>query len=126
MSARFLKFCALAVVTSICGFAVAPVFAQDAASVIQASDQNIVQDGSSNVAVQGNEQTAVENQAEDEFSPSVKCFAAPCKNRRRRGVTIIQINRQSINQFGAGNTAIQNDSVTAVSQDTKYFTRKDK
>lgn len=126
MSARFLKFCALAVVTSICGFTVAPVFAQDAASVIQASDQNIVQDGSSNVAVQGNVQTAVENQAEDSSSPSVQCFAAPCKNRRRHGVTVVQINRQSINQFGEGNTAIQGDSATAGSQDTKYFTRKNR
>lgn len=111
MSAKSLKSCALAVVTSICGFAVAPAFAQNAASVIQTSDQNVVQNGSGNVAVQGNVQTGVVNQLDVPYA-GIQCFVAPC-DAGINGATVVQGNHQNAGQFGVGNTAIQGNSSTA-------------
>ncbi|HTL89484.1 MAG TPA: hypothetical protein VL134_08780 [Leptolyngbya sp.] len=112
MSAKSFKFCALAVITSICGFAAAPAFAQNAASVIQTSDQNVVQNGSGNVAVQGNVQTGVVNQTDVPYA-GIQCFVAPCEIGGINGATVVQGNHQNIDQVGVGNTAIQGNSSTA-------------
>lgn len=114
MSAKSFKFCALAVVTSICGFAAAPAFAQNAASVIQTSDQNVVQNGSGNVAVQGNVQTGVVNQLGGDVPyAGIQCFVAPCQLPGVNGAAVVQGNHQTIDQIGVGNTAIQGNSSTA-------------
>ncbi|NDJ16991.1 hypothetical protein [Myxacorys almedinensis] len=114
MSAKLVKSCALAVFTSICGFAAAPAFAQDAASVIQSSDQNIVQNGSGNVAVQGNVQTGIVNQVGNGVAyPGIQCFVAPCPVSGINGATVVQGNHQNIHQVGVGNTAIQGNSSAA-------------
>lgn len=112
MSTKSFKSCALAVVTSICGFAASPAFAQNAASVIQTSDQNVVQNGSGNVAVQGNVQTGVVNQLDVPYA-GIQCFVAPCESAGINGATVVQDNQQNIGQFGVGNTAIQGNSSTA-------------
>lgn len=114
MSVKSFKLCALAVVTSICGFAAAPAFAQNAASVIQTSDQNAVQNGSGNVAVQGNVQTGVVNQTGGGVPyPGIQCFVAPCPTTGINGAVVVQDNHQNIDQYGIGNTAIQGNSSTA-------------
>lgn len=112
MFAKSFKSCALAVVTSICGFAAAPAFAQNAASVIQTSDQNVMQNGSGNVAVQGNVQTGVVNQLDVPYA-GIQCFVAPCESAGINGATVVQGNHQNIDQVGVSNTAIQGNSSTA-------------
>ncbi|MBW4528823.1 MAG: hypothetical protein KME18_27295 [Phormidium tanganyikae FI6-MK23] len=111
MSVKSIKFCALALLTSVCGFAAAPAFAQNAASVIQTSDQNATQVGSGNVAIQGNVQTGVVTQAGG-YPYGVQCFVAPCPTGIN-GATVLQTNQQGVTQQGYGNTSIQGNSSTA-------------
>lgn len=111
MSVKSIKFCALALFTSVCGLATAPAFAQNAASVIQTSDQNATQVGSGNVAIQGNVQTGVVTQTG--ASPyNVQCFVAPCPTGIN-GANVVQANQQDVHQQGIGNTAIQGNASTA-------------
>jgi hypothetical protein len=111
MSIRSIKLGALVLFTSVCGLAAAPAFAQNAASVIQTSNQNATQVGSGNVAVQGNVQTGIVTQTGG-YPHGVQCFAAPCPSGIN-GASIVQANQQDVTQHGIGNTAIQGNAATA-------------
>ncbi|MER3434802.1 MAG: hypothetical protein C4288_15610, partial [Leptolyngbya sp. ERB_1_1] len=111
MSLQSIKFGALAVFTSLCGLATTPAFAQNAASVIQTSDQNATQVGSGNVAVQGNVQTGIVTQT-GATPYGVQCFVAPCPGGIN-GANVVQTNQQGVIQNGIGNSSIQGNSSTA-------------
>jgi hypothetical protein len=113
MSVKSIKLGAIALLTSVCGFATAPAFAQNAASVVQTSDQNTTQVGSGNVSVQGNVQTGVITQTGSPYY-GVQCFVAPCPTAAGiNGASVIQSNDQNATQIGNGNTSIQGNSATA-------------
>jgi hypothetical protein len=114
MSAKSMKSAAFALFASVLGFATAPAFAQNAASVIQTSEQNTVQNGSGNVSIQGNVQTGVVTQTGSPYGYGVQCFVAPCPGGGSiNGASVVQQNQQDVAQFGYGNTAIQGNSSTA-------------
>lgn len=112
MSVKSIKLGAIALLTSVCGFATAPAFAQNAASVVQTSDQSTTQVGSGNVSVQGNVQTGVVTQNGSPYY-GIQCFAAPCPTAGINGASVIQSNDQNATQIGHGNTSIQGNSSTA-------------
>jgi hypothetical protein len=112
MAVKSIKLGAIALLTSICGFATAPAFAQNAASVIQTSEQNATQVGNGNVSVQGNVQTGVVTQTGSPYY-GIQCFAAPCPTAGINGASIIQSNEQNATQIGNGNTSIQGNAATA-------------
>lgn len=113
MLAKSMKSSAFALIASVFGFAAAPAFAQNGASVIQTSDQNTVQQGSGNVSIQGNVQTGVVTQAGSPYGYGVQCFVAPCPSGGINGASVVQQNQQDVAQFGHGNTAIQGNSSAA-------------
>lgn len=81
----------------------APVFAQNAASVIQTSNQNATQVGQGNVSVQGNMQTGIVTQNGTPF------YYGSGIN----GAVVQQDNHQETHQVGIGNSAIQGNVSTA-------------
>lgn len=81
----------------------APVFAQNAASVVQSSDQSVTQVGQGNQAIQGNLQTANVTQTGVPF---------PFSNEDNSAF-VLQNSQQQIDQLGNANSAIQGNAATA-------------
>ncbi|MBW4538416.1 MAG: hypothetical protein KME43_04630 [Myxacorys chilensis ATA2-1-KO14] len=81
----------------------APAFAQNAASVIQTSEQDAAQLGQGNVAVQGNMQSGIVTQTGVPFP-----FGGGIN-----GAVVQQDSEQGVAQVGIRNTAIQGNVTTA-------------
>ncbi|NDJ16992.1 hypothetical protein [Myxacorys almedinensis] len=84
-------------------FVSTPAFAQNAASVVQTSEQSAAQVGLGNVAIQGSQQTGIITQTGAPFFPVGDI----------NGAVIHQGNAQGVTQVGAGNSAVQGNVTTA-------------
>ncbi|HTL89485.1 MAG TPA: hypothetical protein VL134_08785 [Leptolyngbya sp.] len=81
----------------------APAFAQNAASVVQTSDQAATQVGQGNVAIEGNVQTGIVTQTGVPFP-----FGGGIN-----GAVVQQGSHQGVEQVGIGNSAVQGNVTTA-------------